>query len=55
MKNRFSGGYLGLPIDTILAIFNLQVTPMLLTDFQVKRPFGSGGEVAVLDFRSEQF
>ena len=28
----------------ILAIFDLQVTPMLLTKFKVKTPFGSGEE-----------
>ena len=29
------GGYLGFPIGTILAIFDLQVTPMLPTKFRV--------------------
>ena len=36
------GGHLGFPIRTILAIFDLQVTPMLPTKFQVNGPFGSG-------------
>ena len=30
---------------TILTIFDLQVTPILPTKFQVKQPFGSGEEV----------
>ena len=34
------GGHLGFPIGTIFAIFNLQVTPMLLTKFW---PRGVGG------------
>ena len=33
------GGHLGFPIGTILAIFDLQVTPMLSTKFQVSWPF----------------
>ena len=54
-------GHLGFPIRTILAIFDLQVTPMLPTKFQVSWPFDSGEEVknrffkmatmaAILDF-----
>ena len=47
-KNRFSrwphGGPLGFPIGTILAISNLQVTPMLPTKFGVNWPLGSGEE-----------
>ena len=39
------GGHLGFPIGTILAIFDLQVTPMLPTKFGVNWPFGSGEEV----------
>ena len=39
------GGHLGFPIRMILAIFDLQVTPMLPTKFQVNWPFGSGEEV----------
>ena len=39
------GGYLRFPIGTTLAIFDLQVTLMLPTKFQVKWPFGSGEEV----------
>ena len=46
-KNRFQdgrhGGHPGFPIGTILAIFDLQVTPMLPTMFQVNWPFCSGG------------
>ena len=30
-KNRFSSGHLGFPIGMILAIFDIQVTPMLST------------------------
>ena len=45
-KNRFSdgghGGHFGFTIGTSLAIFDLQVTPMLPTKFQVNWPFGSG-------------
>ena len=38
------GGHLGFPIGTILAIFDLQVTPMLPSKFGVSWPFGSGEE-----------
>ena len=38
------GGHLGFPIGTILAIFDLQVTSMILTKFQVNWRFGSGEE-----------
>ena len=38
------GGHLGFPIGMIWAIFDLQVTLMLPTKFQVNWPFGSGGE-----------
>ena len=38
------GGHLGFPIGTILAIFDLQVTPMLPSKFEVNWPFGSGEE-----------
>ena len=38
------GGHLGFPIGTILAIFDVQVTLMLLTEFHVNWPFGSGEE-----------
>ena len=38
------GGHLGFPIGTILAIFDLQVTPMLPSKFGVNWPFGSGEE-----------
>ena len=36
------GSHLGFPIEKILAIFDLQVTPMLPTKFQVNWPVGSG-------------
>ena len=42
---------LGFPIGTILAIFDLQVTPMLPTKFQVDWPFGSGEEAKKKDFQ----
>ena len=35
-------GNLGFPIGMILAIFDLQVTPMLPSKFGVNWPFGSG-------------
>ena len=38
------GGHLVFPIRKILAIFDLQVTSMSLTKFQVNWPFGSGEE-----------
>ena len=38
------GGHLGFQIGTILAIFDLQVTQMLLSKFGVNWPFGSGEE-----------
>ena len=38
------GGHLGFPIGTILAIFDLQDTPMLPSKFGVNWPFGSGEE-----------
>ena len=38
------GGQLGFRIATILAICDLQVIPMLHTEFQVNWPFGSGEE-----------
>ena len=37
------GGHLGFPIGTILAIFDLQVTPMLPTKYHVNWPRGVGG------------
>ena len=37
------GGHLGFPIGKILAIFYLQVTPMIPTKFQVKWPRGVEG------------
>ena len=38
------GGHLRLPIGAILAIYDLQITPMLPTKFQVNQPFGSEEE-----------
>ena len=38
------GGHLGYPIGTILAIFDLQVTPMSPTKFGVNWPYGAGEE-----------
>ena len=38
------GGHLGFQIGTILAIFDLHVTPMLPRKFGVNWPFGSGEE-----------
>ena len=38
------GSHLGFPIGTILAIFDLQVTPMLPSKFGVNWPFVSGEE-----------
>ena len=38
------GGHHGFSIGTILAIFILQITPMLPTNFQVNWPLGSGEE-----------
>ena len=38
------GGHLGYPTGTILAIFDLQVTPMSPTKFGVNWPFGAGEE-----------
>ena len=37
------GGHLGFPIGTILAIFDLQDTPMLPTKYRVSWPRGVGG------------
>ena len=36
------GGHTGFPVCTILAIFDLQVTPMLPSKFGVNWPLGSG-------------
>ena len=51
-----------IPIDTIFAIFDLQVTSMLPSKFGVNWPFGSGEEAiidfqdaAILDFQSARF
>ena len=37
------GGHLGFPIGTILATFDLQVTPMLPIKYLVNWPRGVGG------------
>ena len=44
------GGHLGFPIRSILVIFDLQVTLMLPTKFQVNWLFGSGEE-GKIDFQ----
>ena len=51
------GGHLGFPIGTILAIFDLYVTPMLPTMFEVNWLLGSEKQIfkmaamaAILDF-----
>ena len=57
------GGHLGYPIGMVLAVFDLQVTPMLPSKFGVNWPFDSGKEaknrftamVAILDFQSARF
>ena len=38
------GGHLGFLIGTIIAIFDLQVTPILPTKFNVNKQFDSGEE-----------
>ena len=45
------GGHLGFPIETILAIFDLHVTPVLPTKFRVNWPRGEGvvGYKAIVD------
>ena len=45
------GRHLGFPIGTILAIFNLQVIPMLPTSFRLSWPFGSGKEAKKREFQ----
>ena len=57
------GGHLGFPIGMILAIFDLQVTPMLASLESIglsvqekqKIDFHHGGHGAILDFRSKRF
>ena len=39
-----NGGHLGCRIETILAIFDLQVAPILPTKFRVNKPFSLGAE-----------
>ena len=41
-QDGWHGGHLGFPTDTILAIFDLQVTLMLPSKFGVNWPFGGG-------------
>ena len=63
LKIDFKDGiHLGFLIETILAMFDVQVILMLPTKFQVNWPFGSGEEAkeifkmaAILDFGSERF
>ena len=43
-EQTLNGSQLGFTIGTILAIFDLQVTPMLPTKFRVNWPFSSGEE-----------
>ena len=43
-EQTLNGGQLGFTISTILAIFDLRVTPMLPTKFRVNWPFGSEEE-----------
>ena len=43
-EQTLNGSHLGYPIGTILAIFDLQVTPMSPTKFGVNWPFGAGEE-----------
>ena len=42
------------PIGTILALFNLQVTPILPIKFQVNWPSGSGEEAEKKDFQDSR-
>ena len=51
------GSHLGFPIGTILAIFYLQVTPMLPTKIQFRRRNDKYifKMAAILDFQSEWF
>ena len=49
------GGHLGHPIGTILAIFDLQVTPMSPTKFGVNWPFGAGEEAKYRFSRSQSW
>ena len=46
-QNGHHGGHLGFPIGTILAIFDLQVTRMLPTKFQVNWLLGLGEEAKI--------
>ena len=66
-KDSHHGGHLGFPIETILAIFDLQVTPMRPTKFPVNWHIVSGEEAKkkkifknaatsdILDIRSARF
>ena len=44
LNKTLNGGQLGFKIGTILAIFDLRVTPLLLTKFRVNWPFSSEEE-----------
>ena len=46
-----NGGHLGFPIGTILAVFDLQVTPMLSTKFRVNGHLGLGVEAKYIYFQ----
>ena len=54
-EQTLNSGQLGFTIGTILAIFDLRVTPMLPTKFRVNWPFGSKEEAAILDIRLARF
>ena len=49
------GGHLGYPIGTILAIFDLQVTPMSPTKFGVNWPFCAAEEAKYRFSRSRSW
>ena len=42
-QNGHHGGHLGFSMGKILAMFDLEVSPMLPTKFQVNWPSGVGG------------
>ena len=54
-QNSNHSGYLGFPIGVIFAIFNLLVTLMLPTKFQVKGPFGSEEKAKIRFLRWRQY
>ena len=51
LQDGHHGGHLGFQIRTILAIFDLQVTLILLTKFRVSWPFCSGEKLDLQDGR----